>query len=167
MASRSSPVWSRRFCSGPRCSVPQGKDVGGSFQHLPLCRQPSQVNCVVTYVSFRATSPPPANTRFGKVTEPGMVAACTNPAALGGGSAALHAYLDASGRSNRQCDSRDSVGRSGTPDRHALGQRAWFVDGAVHVQRARLVPRDHRSTVIPPIRAPTTSVAIWESGIRY
>ena len=28
-----------------------------------------------------------------------MVAACTNPAALGGGSAALHAYLDASGRS--------------------------------------------------------------------
>src|SRR4030095_12471232 len=63
------------------------------------CRKPSQVNCLVTYVSFRSTSPPPANTRFGKVTEPGMVAACTNPAALGGGSAALHAYLDASGRS--------------------------------------------------------------------
>jgi len=96
------PIQSRLVSAillGATLSVPQGKDVGGSFQHLPLCRQPSQVNCLVTYVSFRATSPPPANTRFGKVTEPGMVAACTNPAALGGGSAALHAYLDASGRS--------------------------------------------------------------------
>jgi hypothetical protein len=96
------PIQSRLVSAillGATLSVPQGKDVGGSFQHLPLCRQLSQVNCVVTYVSFRATSPPPANTRFGKVAEPGMVAACTNPAALGGGSAALHAYLDASGRS--------------------------------------------------------------------
>ena len=96
------PIQSRLVSAillGATLSVPQGKDVGGSFQHLPLCRKPSQVNCLVTYVSFRATSPPPANTRFGKVTEPGMVAACTNPAALGGGSAALHAYLDASGRS--------------------------------------------------------------------
>jgi len=96
------PIQSRLVSAillGATLSVPQGKDVGGSFQHLPLCRRPSQVNCLVTYVSFRATSPPPANTRFGKVTEPGMVAACTNPAALAGGSAALHAYLDASGRS--------------------------------------------------------------------
>ena len=96
------PIQSRLVSAillGATLSVPQGKDVGGSFQHLPLCRKPSQVNCLVTYVSFRATSPPPANTRFGKVTEPGMVAACTNPAALGSGSAALHAYLDASGRS--------------------------------------------------------------------
>jgi hypothetical protein len=96
------PIQSRLVSAillGATLSVPQGKDVGGSFQHLPLCRKPSQVNCLVTYVSFRATSPPPANTRFGKVTEPGMVAACTNPAALSGGSAALHAYLDASGRS--------------------------------------------------------------------
>ena len=96
------PIQSRLVSAillGATLSVPQGKDVGGSFQHLPLCRKPSHVNCLVTYVSFRATSPPPANTRFGKVTEPGMVAACTNPAALGGGSAAVHAYLDASGRS--------------------------------------------------------------------
>ena len=96
------PIQSRLVSAillGATISVPQGKDVGGSFQHIPLCRKPAQTGCLVTYVSFRATSPPPANTRFGKVTEPGMVAACTNPAALGGGSAALHAYLDASGRS--------------------------------------------------------------------
>jgi hypothetical protein len=96
------PVQSRLVSAillGATQSVPTGKDVGGSFQHTPLCRKPAQTGCLVTYVSFRASSPPPANTRFGKVTEPGMVAACTNPAALGGGSAALHAYLDASGRS--------------------------------------------------------------------
>jgi hypothetical protein len=83
---------------GATLSVPHGKDVGGSFQKVPLCRKPSEVGCLVTYVSFRATSPPPANTRFGKVTEPGMVAACTNPAALAGGSAALQAYFSADGR---------------------------------------------------------------------
>jgi hypothetical protein len=84
---------------GATLAVPQGKDVGGSFQHVALCRKPAQVGCLVTYVSFRATSPPPANTRFGKVTEPGMVAACTNPAALSGGSAVLQSYFFADGRS--------------------------------------------------------------------
>ena len=83
---------------GATLSVPQGKDVGGSFQHVPLCRKPSQIGCLVTYVSFRATSPPPDNTRFGKIAEPGMVAGCTNPAALSGGSGAMQAYFFADGR---------------------------------------------------------------------
>jgi len=95
------PIQSRLVSAillGATLSVPQGKDVGGSFQNLPLCRKPSQVGCLVTYVSFRATSPPPANTRFGKVAEPGMVAACTNPASLSGGSSELHAYFSTEGR---------------------------------------------------------------------
>jgi len=94
------PIQSRLVSAillGATLSVPQGKDVGGSFKQIPLCRKTGQVGCVVSYVSFRATSPPPANTRFGKVSEPGMVAACTNPAALAGGSATLHAYLAAGG----------------------------------------------------------------------
>jgi hypothetical protein len=41
---------------------------------------------------------PPANTLFGKVPEADMAAACTNPAALAGGSGELKAYLDAKGR---------------------------------------------------------------------
>jgi hypothetical protein len=96
------PIQSRLVSAillGATLSVPKGKDVGGAFQNLPLCRKPAQVGCVITYVSFRSTAPPPANTRFGKVSEPDLVAACTNPAALGGGSAALHAYLAADGRS--------------------------------------------------------------------
>ena len=95
------PVQSRLVSAillGATLSVANGRDVGGSFQQIPLCRKPGQVGCVVTYVSFRSTSPPPANTRFGKVTEPGMSGACTNPAALGGGNATLHAYLAADGR---------------------------------------------------------------------
>jgi hypothetical protein len=83
---------------GTTVSVPKGKDVGGSFKSVPLCRAASQTGCVITYASFRSTVPPPANTLFGKVPEPEMAAACTNPAALAGGSGALHAYLDATGK---------------------------------------------------------------------
>src|SRR5262249_41601641 len=58
----------------------------------------SQTSCVITYASFRSTVPAPANTLFGKVAEPNMIAGCTNPAALAGGSGALHAYLTTTGR---------------------------------------------------------------------
>jgi hypothetical protein len=83
---------------GTTLAVPPGKDVGGTFQHVPLCRSASQVGCVITYASFRATVPPPANTLFGKVPQRDMTAACTNPAALGGGSGELHAYFATDGR---------------------------------------------------------------------
>jgi hypothetical protein len=53
---------------------------------------------VITFASFRSTLPPPANTLFGKVADPELVAGCTNPAALGGGSGQLHAYLTAGAR---------------------------------------------------------------------
>jgi hypothetical protein len=78
--------------------VPRGKDVGGSFQHISLCRSASQIGCVISYVSFRSTIPPPENTRFGRVASPDMIAACTNPAALTGGRGNLHAYLATDGR---------------------------------------------------------------------
>lgn len=82
---------------GTSLPVPKGKDVGGAFQHMPLCHAANQTGCVITYASFRATSPPPADSRFGKVSGENMVSACTNPAALGGGSGALHAYLGTHG----------------------------------------------------------------------
>ncbi|HET9949790.1 MAG TPA: DUF3089 domain-containing protein [Longimicrobiales bacterium] len=78
---------------GWNVNVPEGRDVGGDFQHMPLCRARTQTGCVVTYVSFRATSPPPAQSLFGRTTRPGMVIACTNPGALAGGEAELRAYL--------------------------------------------------------------------------
>jgi len=95
------PVQSRMVSAilpGTTLAVPRGKDVGGAFQHLPLCHSASQIGCVITYASFRSTLPPPANTRFGKVTGQNMAAACTNPAALGGGVGELHPYLSMDGR---------------------------------------------------------------------
>ena len=82
---------------GTNFPVPKGKDVGGAFEHLPLCHASNQTGCVITYASFRANDPPPVNTLFGRVTGEGMASACTNPAALGGGSGELHAYLRTSG----------------------------------------------------------------------
>jgi hypothetical protein len=84
---------------GTSLPVPKGKDVGGAFNSLPLCHSATQTGCVITYASFRSTVPPPENSRFGRVQGEGMQAACTNPAALGGGSGELHAYLSAAGRS--------------------------------------------------------------------
>jgi len=95
------PVQSRLVSAillGTTIEVPKGKDVGGSFKNVPLCHTASQTGCVITYASFRSTVPPPANTLFGKVADPNMVAACTNPAALAGGSGELRAYLDRTGK---------------------------------------------------------------------
>ncbi|HXI93815.1 MAG TPA: DUF3089 domain-containing protein [Blastocatellia bacterium] len=85
---------------GTSLAVPKGKDAGGAFKHVPVCRSASQTGCVIAYASFRSDVPPPANSRFGRVREEGMVAACANPAALGGGSGALHSYLGSAGRGN-------------------------------------------------------------------
>ncbi len=80
---------------GMNVAVPKGKDVGGTFKHMPLCRSANQTGCVVTYVTFRETVPPPANSLFGRAPGEGLEVACTNPAALAGGSGELHAYLGA------------------------------------------------------------------------
>lgn len=60
-------------------------DEKGMFGSIPSCSAKGQTGCLVSYVSFRAETPPPATSRFGKVAEAGKHAACVNPAALGGG----------------------------------------------------------------------------------
>jgi hypothetical protein len=82
---------------GTTVTVAGGSDVGGDFRSVPLCRSPMQTGCVVTYVSFRSTAAPPENTLFGRTTEPGLEAACTDPTALAGTPGQLHAYLSADG----------------------------------------------------------------------
>jgi hypothetical protein len=82
----------------PAVDVPRGKDVGGTFKSVPLCRTPSQTGCLIVYASYRSTATPVVTSPFGRVMNPAMVAACTNPAALGGGSGQLDAYLDSTGQ---------------------------------------------------------------------
>lgn len=77
---------------GFNIEVPEGRTVGGTFQRTPLCTAPGQTGCVVTFVSFRATNPPPTPALFGRAARPGMTVACTNPAALRGGSGRLDSY---------------------------------------------------------------------------
>jgi hypothetical protein len=91
---------------GTSLPVPEGKPVGGAFQHMPLCQSAKQTGCVIAYASFRSTVPPPAASLFGRVRGggEGMAAACVNPAALGGGSSELHAYLSAGGTGGSAAD---------------------------------------------------------------
>lgn len=94
------PVQSRLVSAillGTSLPVPKGKDVGGAFKTVPLCKSASQIGCVISYASFRSTIPPPATSLFGRVPGEDLMSACTNPAALGGGSAEVHAYLNATG----------------------------------------------------------------------
>jgi hypothetical protein len=65
--------------------VPEGKDVGGTFKTIPLCRAAGQSGCVVAYETFPASSPPPDDSRFTHPETPGTEIACTDPAALTGG----------------------------------------------------------------------------------
>ena len=69
---------------GLNVMVPAGADTGGSLPTLPLCRTGAQTGCVVTYATFRESSPPPANARFGRSNTPGTEVACTDPVRLSG-----------------------------------------------------------------------------------
>jgi hypothetical protein len=90
------------FLIGTNITTAMGQTTGGSFSKVPVCKTPAELGCVIGYVSFRTSAPPPSNTRFGRTTMPGQTVACANPAALGGGPAELNAYL-----------SRDGAGASG------------------------------------------------------
>ena len=77
---------------GFNVEVPEGKRVGGTFARTPLCSRVGETGCVITYVSFRASNPPPPGALFGRAARPGMTVGCTNPARLARGSAPLDSY---------------------------------------------------------------------------
>ncbi len=76
--------------------VKRGSDTGGDFKHVRACRSADQLGCVIAFSTFDAT--PPANSVFGRPASAfgdpapkGTQVLCTNPAALGGGSAPIDA----------------------------------------------------------------------------
>lgn len=79
------------YLNGTSVVVPEGRDVGGTFKAMPLCRSSDQTQCIVAYRSFRADLGPIND--YAATKQPGMQIACVNPAAPGGGKAALHSYL--------------------------------------------------------------------------
>ena len=82
------------YLAGGTVGVPEGEVVGGDFTEVPLCTEEGEIGCVVSWVTFRSTVPPPSDSFFGR---PGRdtVAACVNPAAIGGGSGELDPYMPA------------------------------------------------------------------------
>jgi hypothetical protein len=89
------------YLLGGNVVVPEGKDVGGDFEHVPACRSRAQTGCVVAFSTF--DQPPPANSLFGRVGGGRLANAradaassrilCVNPAALRGGAADVRAYF--------------------------------------------------------------------------
>lgn len=90
---------------GGNVTVPVGKTVGGSFQHIPACRSLRQTGCVVAYSSFDQS--PPSDSLFGRPGQgvsflSGVPAGknqqvlCVNPAALRGGSGVLQPFFPTS-----------------------------------------------------------------------
>ena len=87
--------------AGGNVTVPTGRTVGATFQHLPLCTAEDESGCVIAYSSF--PTEPPADANFGRPGQgislntgqtqtTGVQVACVNPAAIGGGTAYLETY---------------------------------------------------------------------------
>jgi Protein of unknown function (DUF3089) len=87
---------------GGNVDVPSGRRVGGTFRNIPACGSISQTSCVIAYSSFPGR--PPVDSLFGipgqgvsiqsgQTARQGVSVLCVNPAALGGGTAALEPYF--------------------------------------------------------------------------
>jgi hypothetical protein len=84
---------------GANVVVSTDRRVPGSFASLPLCTSLHEAWCVIAYSTF--ANPPPTNSIFAipgqgvslpdETARSGVSIACTNPGALGGGSASLTA----------------------------------------------------------------------------
>ena len=85
------PAARRRLVSavllGGNVTVRAGSDRGGDFDHVRACRRRGQTGCVVAFSTFNA--PVPEDALFGRTNDPKLEILCTNPAALGGGSAKI------------------------------------------------------------------------------
>ncbi|HVB91181.1 MAG TPA: DUF3089 domain-containing protein [Acidimicrobiales bacterium] len=83
---------------GGNVQVPVGRDVGGSFQHIPICGSAAQTGCVIAYSTFGST--PPRRALFGRPgqgvslqsdqrAKVGQQVACVNPVNFTDSSASL------------------------------------------------------------------------------
>jgi hypothetical protein len=87
-----SPKLRRRLVSaillGGNVQVPTGRDVGGSFRHIPTCSSPSETGCVIAYSSFPSEPGSEAlvgqpgqgvSVMSGQTATAGQQVACVNP----------------------------------------------------------------------------------------
>ena len=74
-----------------------GDPAAGDFAWMPACASADQAGCVVSYVTFRDTVPPPAASRFGRTQAADRRVLCVNPAALLGKGSAAQAIFSTGG----------------------------------------------------------------------
>ncbi|MGH8988136.1 MAG: DUF3089 domain-containing protein [Acidimicrobiales bacterium] len=88
--------------AGGNLQVPVGRTEGATFEHVPLCTMTGETGCAIAWSSF--PSKPPKDSPFGtpgkgvsiqagETTARGQRVACTNPAALSGGTGSLDPYF--------------------------------------------------------------------------
>jgi hypothetical protein len=108
---------------GGTVQVPPGRDVGGSFQNLPLCATATQRSCVITYNTFSTAEPPAADGLFGNGTPDGaLVPACVNPARLSGGTDVVNPIMPTFGA---EAPAFLQVGAAALPPPEGVGT-PWF-----------------------------------------
>lgn len=144
---------------GFNVEVPDNAAVGGTFARTPLCTRAGQTGCIVTYVSFRATNPPPPGALFGRAGRPGMTVACTNPAALGQpGTQPLDSYWPTDPQALGGADilwssegppptlflRTQGLARASCVQRGQLGYLSVGVDAGADDMRTRDIPGDAR-----------------------
>lgn len=101
------------FLAGASVRVPDGEDVGGDFEQVPLCRSEDQTGCVVSWAAYAADEPPPEGALFGRPRSGDGVAACNSPASLAGGRAEARPYFPADGSASiLSALGADDAGRS-------------------------------------------------------
>jgi hypothetical protein len=87
---------------GGNVQVPVGRDVGGTFAHIPACSSAASTGCVIAYSTFPST--PPALALFGRpgqgvslqsgqTAKVGQRVLCVNPATLSSTSGPLQPYF--------------------------------------------------------------------------
>lgn len=77
----------------PGIAVPKGKDVGGTYRTIPICRTADQADCIVVWGTYTSDDASPSRFFGRHPAKPGFEAACVNPAAPQGGRSMLHAFL--------------------------------------------------------------------------
>jgi hypothetical protein len=87
---------------GGNLQVPSGKTVGATFTKVPLCASGTETGCAIAFSSYPSEPPPDAvfgrpgqgtSLQSGETAKAGQQVACTNPAALAGGTADLDPYV--------------------------------------------------------------------------
>jgi hypothetical protein len=91
---------------GGNVQVSTGREVGGSFRHIPICTSPSQVGCVIAYSSF--PSEPGSDAMVGRPGQgvsivsaqraAGQQVACVNPVTFSSSAGDLVSMYPTSGR---------------------------------------------------------------------